>query len=440
MKTNLLIALVSATAVMALSASGASYPGVRAGTDGKIYAPSTFFRTNVLGGTNMLVTANADGSITLNVIGGGGGWGGSDFIASVSADFEVLAAALSLTNTSGTGAILRASTLGPYLTTATAESTYQPKTLTLTRLGGIGLGSLGDWLYRDASGWTNISTAIFESTLEGVLDLQDMQGAVTDAQVPNSITVDNATTAATANAGDSATAFFSSGQIERARGGTGADTSAYGAGLIGSDGTNNTIDVDTESELETALGGVDVVTVTSGDVTSANLRTAVSDETGTGALVFAGGDIGAATVTDDAYDATAWNGSSGVPSKNAIRDKIESMGSGGVSTTPRTNTWSGFSISTDASQSSRWRVLMTNASTATLSVPSNATDGQDVRWEIQQDSTGGRLLSLGSGWQTGTDITGITLSTNAHAVDYLLGTYNSVSNVWRPIAFTRGYR
>lgn len=35
------------------------------------------------------------------------------------------------------------------------------------------------------------------------------------------------------------------------------------------------------------------------------------------------------TVPDDAYDATSWNGSTEVPTKNAIRDKIETMGGGG---------------------------------------------------------------------------------------------------------------
>lgn len=37
------------------------------------------------------------------------------------------------------------------------------------------------------------------------------------------------------------------------------------------------------------------------------------------------GDI---SVPDEAYDATAWNGSLEVPTKNAVRDKIESLGSG----------------------------------------------------------------------------------------------------------------
>lgn len=36
-------------------------------------------------------------------------------------------------------------------------------------------------------------------------------------------------------------------------------------------------------------------------------------------------------VTDDAYDATSWNGSTAVPTKNAIRDKIESLSGGATS-------------------------------------------------------------------------------------------------------------
>lgn len=39
---------------------------------------------------------------------------------------------------------------------------------------------------------------------------------------------------------------------------------------------------------------------------------------------------GQMTVSDDAYDATDWNGNLEVPTKNAVRDKIESMGSGGT--------------------------------------------------------------------------------------------------------------
>lgn len=85
--------------------------------------------------------------------------------------------------------------------------------------------------------------------------------------------------------GDSATAFFSSGQIERARGGTGGDTSSFGNGLLGSNGSNVTIDVDTHSELETAIGGLNVIVSTEIN-TSSEVAGIVGDEVGSGFLVF----------------------------------------------------------------------------------------------------------------------------------------------------------
>ena len=109
-----------------------------------------------------------------------------------------------------------------------------------------------------------------KTPLEGVLNLANLQGTLTDAQVPDNITVN------VANAGDSATAFFSSGQIERARGGTGADTSAYGNGLLGSNAANVTVDVDTMAELETAFGGVNVIDSTEID-TLAKVNAIVAD-------------------------------------------------------------------------------------------------------------------------------------------------------------------
>jgi hypothetical protein len=68
--------------------------------------------------------------------------------------------------------------------------------------------------------------------------------------------------------------------------------------------------------------------------TSAQLRTVLSDETGTGAAVFADAPTftGTPLVPDDAYDATTWNANLGVPTKNAIRDKIESLAGASVPT------------------------------------------------------------------------------------------------------------
>ena len=101
-----------------------------------------------------------------------------------------------------------------------------------------------------------------ETALEAVMDLNQMQGSVTDAQVPDTVTINQSMT------GDSATAFFTAGQIERARGGTGADTSAYGDGLIGSLSGGATADIDSIAELETAIGGTNLISSTEIDTLS----------------------------------------------------------------------------------------------------------------------------------------------------------------------------
>jgi trimeric autotransporter adhesin len=49
------------------------------------------------------------------------------------------------------------------------------------------------------------------------LNFSELAGTAADGQIPNTITIDLATTATTANAGDSATSFFSSGTIDDAR-------------------------------------------------------------------------------------------------------------------------------------------------------------------------------------------------------------------------------
>lgn len=42
---------------------------------------------------------------------------------------------------------------------------------------------------------------------------------------------------------------------------------------------------------------------------------------------------GTVTIPDDAYDATTWNGNLTVPTKNAVRDKIETLSTGGIAAT-----------------------------------------------------------------------------------------------------------
>lgn len=80
-----------------------------------------------------------------------------------------------------------------------------------------------------------------------------------DGNIPNSITIDNATTAATANSGDSATSFFSSGTLEVGVGGTGVTTSTgTGATVRGTSPTFTTGIIVTDV-FEAVASGVTVI-------------------------------------------------------------------------------------------------------------------------------------------------------------------------------------
>lgn len=155
---------------------------------------------------------------------------------------------------------------------------FNAGTTSITTLGTV---TTGTWQATDigvAYGGTGVSTL----TDGGVL-LGSGAGAITAMGVlaNGSIIV-----------GDGATdpvalAVFtnSTGDLIHEAGGLEADVSGYANGIYGMAG-GATLDIDTEAELETALGGLDIITVTSDDVSSANMITAVSDETGSGLLVF----------------------------------------------------------------------------------------------------------------------------------------------------------
>lgn len=204
--------------------------------------------------------------------------GGTGLVTSVSVDFEVDGGELSITNALGTGPLVRQSaasgsgtvtsvglalpsifsvsgtpvdssgTLTGTLTAQTANRVFAgpttgadaaptfralvdadvPNDITVDLATTAATANSGDSATAFFSSGTieearidsaiardsEVAAATSEATLEAILDLQDIQGAVTDAQVPNTITVDQATLALT---GDSATSFFSAGEIEDAR-------------------------------------------------------------------------------------------------------------------------------------------------------------------------------------------------------------------------------
>ena len=94
-------------------------------------------------------------------------------------------------------------------------------------------------------------------------------------------------------------------------------------------------------------------------------------------------------------------------------------------------------IATDASLGNHFRVTL--GGSRTLGNPTNPTDGQKVIWELIQDATGSRTITLGSAFALGTDISSVTLTTTASKRDFLGAVYNSTASKWYVIAFTKGY-
>jgi len=94
-------------------------------------------------------------------------------------------------------------------------------------------------------------------------------------------------------------------------------------------------------------------------------------------------------------------------------------------------------VSTDASTGNYFRVACT--ANFTLDNPTNPTDGQTIEWEFVQDGTGSRVMTLGSAFALGTDITVATLTTTANKRDFLVARYNSTATKWYIRGFIKGY-
>lgn len=92
--------------------------------------------------------------------------------------------------------------------------------------------------------------------------------------------------------------------------------------------------------------------------------------------------------------------------------------------TPVTLT-SGATVATDASLSNNFRLVL--ATNATLSNPTNLTNGMILNYRIKQDATGSRTLAYGTKFvfAGGTDP---VLSTAANAVDFMCCSYDSTDD------------
>jgi hypothetical protein len=90
---------------------------------------------------------------------------------------------------------------------------------------------------------------------------------------------------------------------------------------------------------------------------------------------------------------------------------------------------------TDASLSSLFTLTLTG--NTTLATPTNGFSGQRILYQLKQDGSGSKLLTLSSGFRSG-PIT-VTLSTAANTTDYLGVIYNAIDDKWDVLALNKGY-
>ena len=132
---------------------------------------------------------------------------------------------------------------------------------------------------------------------------------------------------------------------------------------------------------------------------SANLRSALTDETGTGAAVFATAPtIAGATFT------------------------------GNAQTTSVVVTFSATAMAIDCALSNVYTIAMT-ANVTTAMTFSNLKDGQTINVFITQDATGSRTMTWPASFKWPGASAGV-LSTGANDVDLLVATYRSATGFW----------
>lgn len=94
-------------------------------------------------------------------------------------------------------------------------------------------------------------------------------------------------------------------------------------------------------------------------------------------------------------------------------------------------------IATDASLGNSFQVTL--GGNRTLGNPTNGKNGQKCIWELIQDGTGSRTITMDTKFAFGTDITGITLTTTASKRDFITAQYDSTADKWYVVGFVRGY-
>jgi hypothetical protein len=84
-----------------------------------------------------------------------------------------------------------------------------------------------------------------------------------------------------------------------------------------------------------------------------------------------------------------------------------------------------------------FRVLITGS--FTLANPTASHDGQRLVWEIIQDSVGGRNITLGNKFSTGSAFGTFALSGTPNKRDFMTAQYNVTTDVWYVLGFMGSY-
>lgn len=146
-----------------------------------------------------------------------------------------------------------------------------------------------------------------------------------------------------------------------------------------------------------------------GSITSSQLATSLSDETGSGSAVFANN----ATLSN-----TTINTGLTVNGPAALNKQVYS---------PFVALTDGATISVDASLGNMFRVTL--GGNRTMAAPTTPQDGQTINFHISQDGTGSRTLTWNSAYKWPSGVAP-TLSTAANALDVVSCTYNSTLGYW----------
>jgi hypothetical protein len=125
------------------------------------------------------------------------------------------------------------------------------------------------------------------------------------------------------------------------------------------------------------------------------------------------------------------------PALTGTATAVNLTASGRLMISPDTIAIAAGNADTDASLGNFFKIAA-NAN-FTLTNPTNPTDGQRVTWQITQDATGSRTITLGSAFALGTDITSVVLTTAINKCDFLGAIYDSTAAKWRVVSFVKGY-